>query len=191
MPAFLRIIIQGEKIMKFDIYAKNYEVSEKLKSITEQKLAKLDKYFKDDDAVAKVNFKKQGNSLTTEIMLDYNGRLVRATASSDNFYDNIDVVLPKLEGQIRKHRTRFDKHNKNAAFADASVYDVKNREEKSDRRLVKKKNFALSPMTVKEAAEEMELLGHSFYVFLEAKSNTVQVLYRRNDGDLGLIEPQI
>ena len=177
--------------MKFDIYAKNYEVGEKIKSITEQKLAKLDKYFKDDETVAKVSFKKQGNSFTTEIMLDFNGKFVRASATSDNFYDNIDVILPKLEGQIRKHRTRFDKHNKNAAFGDASIYDTKNKEENAKRQVVKKKNFLLTPMTVKEAEEEMELLGHSFYVFLEAKTNTVQVLYKRNDGDLGLIEPQV
>ena len=177
--------------MKIDIYAKNYEVGEKLKNITEQKLAKLDKYFKDDDTVAKVSFKKQATSLTTEIMLDFNGKFVRATATSDNFYDNIDVILPKLEGQIRKHRTKFDKHNKNAAFSEAAIYDLKNKEENAKSQVVKKKSFALSPMTVKEAEEEMELLGHSFYVFLEAKSNTVQVLYKRNDGDLGLIEPQI
>ena len=177
--------------MKIDIYAKNYEVGEKLKSVTEQKLAKLDKYFKDDESVAKVTFKKQANSLTTEIMLDFNGKLVRATASSDNFYDNIDVILPKLEGQIRKHRTKFDKHNKNVAFNDAAIYDLKNKEENNKFEVVKKKSFALTPMTVKEAEEEMELLGHSFYVFLEAKSNTVQVLYKRNDGDLGLIEPQV
>lgn len=177
--------------MKIGIYAKNYEVGEKLKNITEQKLAKLDKYFKDDETTAKVSFKKQGNSLTTEIMLDYNGKLVRATATGDNFYDNIDVILPKLEGQIRKHRTKFDKHNKNTAFLDAAIYDLKSDEEKLAREIVKKKNFALSPMTVKEAEEEMELLGHSFYVFLEAKTNTVQVLYKRDDGDLGLIEPQV
>ena len=177
--------------MKIDIYAKNYEVGDKLKSITEQKLAKLDKYFKDDLAAAKVSFKKQGNSLTTEIMLDFNGKFVRATATSDNFYDNIDVILPKLEGQIRKHRTKFDKHNKNAAFNEAAIYDSKSKEENVKSQLVKKKNFTLSPMTVKEAEEEMDLLGHSFYVFLEAKSNTVQVLYKRNDGDLGLIVPQI
>lgn len=177
--------------MKFDVYAKNYEVGEKLKNITEQKLAKLDKYFKDDETTAKVSFKKQGNSFTTEIMLDFNGKLVRATATGDNFYDNIDAVLPKLEGQIRKHRTRFDKHNKNAAFNDAAIFDVKNDAENDKRQLVKKKSFVLTPMTVKEAEEEMELLGHSFYVFLEAKTNTVQVLYKRNDGDLGLIEPQV
>lgn len=175
--------------MKIEITSRNYEVGENLKKVTEQKLAKLDKYFAPDDVAVKVCFKKQANSLTTEVMLDYVGKFVRATATSDNFYDNLDVVLPKLEGQIRKYRTRFDKHQKNVAFRDVAIYGDKPTGKKAD--VVKEKKFRLKPMTVAEAAEEMELLGHSFYVFREAKSNTVQVLYLRNDGDLGLIEPEI
>jgi putative sigma-54 modulation protein len=176
--------------MKIEIISRNYEVSERLKEITNQKIAKLNKYFDDGDTKVKVCFKKEASSLTTEVMLDYAGKLVRATASSDNFYDNLDVVLPKLEGQIRKHRTRFDKHQKNVAFRDSAVFETADREEKQSS-IVKEKKFKLSPMTVDEAVEEMELLGHSFYVFLEAKSNTVQVIYKRKDGDLGLIEPEI
>ena len=176
--------------MRIEIIGRNYEVSERLKEITEQKLAKLDKYFVDSDAKAKVSFKKQASSLTTEVMLDYTGKLVRATATSDNFYDNLDIILPKLEGQIRKYRTRFDKHQKNSAFREASVYETADREQKKTE-IVKDKKFKLVPMTVNEAMEEMELLGHSFYVFLEAKSNTIQILYLRKDGDLGLIEPEI
>lgn len=176
--------------MKIDIIGRNYEVSERLKDITAQKLAKLDKYFDGADTRAKVCFKKEANALTTEVMLDYAGKFVRATASSANFYDNLDVVLPKLEGQIRKHRTRFDKHSKNVAFSSSAVYETADRDE-IKASIVKEKKFKLSPMTVDEAKEEMELLGHSFYVFLEAKSNMVQVLYQRNDGDLGLIEPEI
>lgn len=176
--------------MKIEITSRNCEVSERLKEITNQKIAKLNKYFADDDTKVKVSFKKEASSLTTEVMLDYAGKLVRATASSDNFYDNLDVVLPKLEGQIRKHRTKFDKHQKNVAFRDAAVFETADREEKSNA-IVKEKKFKLSPMTVEEAIEEMELLGHSFYVFLEAKTNTVQVIYARKDGDLGLIEPEI
>ena len=121
--------------------------------------------------------------------LSRSSSLVRATASSENFYDNLDVVLPKLEGQIRKYRTRFDKHQKNSAFRDQALFG--DDADKKAQTVVKEKKFLLSPMTVEEAMEEMELLGHSFYVFLEAKSNTVQVLYLRNDGDLGLIEPEI
>ncbi len=176
--------------MKLDIIGRNCEVSERLKEITAQKIAKLDKYFGSEDAKAKVCFKKEASSLTTEIMLDYAGKLVRATASSDNFYDNLDVVLPKLEGQIRKHRTKFDKHQKNVAFRESAVFETADRESKQSS-IVKEKKFKLEPMTIDEAMEEMELLGHSFYVFKEAKTNTVQVLYLRKDGDLGLIEPEI
>jgi putative sigma-54 modulation protein len=107
--------------MKIEITSRNYEVSERLKEIADKKLAKLDKYFDGNNAKAKVCFKKEAQSLTVEVMLDYAGKLVRATASGDNFYDDLDVVLPKLEGQIRKHRTRFDKHQKNVAFRDAAV----------------------------------------------------------------------
>ena len=176
--------------MKFEITARNYELSEKLRKVTEQKLSKLDKYFGGEDVSARVSFKKQAQSLTLEVMLDYAGKFVRASATSDNFYNNIDIVLPKLEGQIRKHRTRFDKHNKNMAYRDASMFDGDNVVENSKSDVVKQKKFKLVPMTLEEAEEEMELLGHNFYVFLDAKTDTIQVLYKRNDGDLGLIEPQ-
>lgn len=176
--------------MKIEFTSRNYEVSDKLKQVTEQKFSKLSKYFLDADTSVKVSFKKQANSLTTEVMLNYAGKFVRATATSDNFYDNLDVVLPKIEGQIRKYRTKFDKHQKNMAFREQAIFENSD-DEPNQKSIVKDKKFKLTPMTVNEAMEEMELLGHSFYVFLEAKSNTVQVLYQRNDGDLGLIEPQI
>ena len=175
--------------MKIEIVSRNYQASEKLEEITEQKLSKLDKYF-DGETKARVSFKKEATALTLEVMLDYTGKLVRATATGDNFYDQLDIVLPKLEGQIRKHRTRFDKHNKNNAFKEAEIYVSANNNAKKAT-IVKEKKFTLTPMTVDEAIEEMELSGHNFYVFLEAKSNTVQVLYLRNDGDLGLIEPNV
>ncbi len=175
--------------MKIEIVGRNYEVSENLKKVTEQKISKLDKYFGDTMVTAKVVFKKESTSCTTEVMFDYSGKFVRASWRSDNFYDNLDVVLPKLEGQIRKYRTRFDQHQKNSAFRDVAVYGMA--KESKEVSLVKQKKFSLKPMTVDEAIEELELLGHSFYVFLEAKTNSVQVLYVRNDGDLGLIQPEI
>lgn len=177
--------------MKFDIVERNCNINDHLKRIAEQKLAKLDKYFNGEDTNAKVSFKREANSLTVEIMLDYCGKLVRATATSDNFYDDLDLVLPKIEGQIRKHRTRFDQHQKNMAFKENAVYETAYRSEEITSKVVKEKKFLLKAMTVEEAKEEMELLGHSFYIFLEAKTNKIQVLYLRNDGDLGLIEPVI
>ncbi len=175
--------------MKVEITCRNCTANDHLRSVIEQKLEKLNKYFGDKQAIAKVCLKKEASSLTTEVMLDYAGKFVRATASSDNFYDNIDVVLPKIEGQIRKHRTRFDQSSKISAYKESAMFFTG--EEEKDKIVVKEKRFTLKPMTVDEAIVDMELLGHSFYVFLEAKTNTVQVLYLRNDGDLGLIEPQI
>ncbi len=173
--------------MKIELLGKNYDVSEKLKEITAQKLSKLDKYFESDETKAKVCFKKQASTLTTEVMLDYTGKFVRATASGDNPYDTLDLILPKLEGQIRKYRTRFDKHQKNVAYRQDATFM---KEEAKSGTIVKQKKFTLKPMTVEEAIEEMELLGHSFYVFKEVKSDTVQVLYLRKDGDFGLIESE-
>lgn len=176
--------------MRTEYLIRNCELSDKLKALTEQKLAKLDKYFSEESVSAKVSMKKEGALLTTEVMLAYAGKLVRSSFASDNFYDNLDVILPKLEGQIRKYRTKFDKHSKNKAYKEIVEFDTAERFENAKPSLVKEKKFVLLPMTVNEAIEEMELLGHSFYVFREAKSNTVQVLYKRNDGDLALIETE-
>ena len=176
--------------MKIDFITKNCEASEHLKRITEQKLSKLDKYFGENDAQVKVRTKKEGSFFTTEVTLDYCTKFVRASATGDNFYDNLDKVLPKLEGQIRKYRTRFDKHSKNSAFREAGVFEGELAFEQAKSNIVREKKFKLTPMTVNEAIEELDLLGHSFYVFKEAKSGTVQVLYRRNDGDLALIETE-
>ena len=176
--------------MKFEFTARNYNLSEHLKEVTERKLSRLDKYFGDSTATAKVIFKKEATSMITEVALEYANKFVRASASSDNFYDNIDAVLPKIEGQIRKHRTRFDKHQKNVAFKEDVTYLGAREVEDKSSKLVKTKNFKLNPMTTEEAIEEMELLGHNFYVYLDAKTDEIKVLYLRNDGDLGLIEPQ-
>lgn len=175
--------------MKFNYVLRNAELNEHLKRIAETKLAKLEKYFGEEEPTAKVCLKKQARQCTLEVMLSYAGKLVRGVATAENFYDGLDFVLPKLEGQIRKHRTKFDKHSKNVAFKDASLYTSYDGDEKL--KVVKEKKFKLTPMTVMEAVDELELLGHDFYVFLEVKTNTIQVLYKRNDGDLGLIEPEI
>lgn len=176
--------------MDIEITTRNCVLTERLNKITYAKLEKLDKYFTKSDAKSKVCFKKENKSFITEIMLDYSGKLVRATATGKNFYSTLDSVLPKLEGQIRKYHTRFDKSNKNTAYKDRNIFKESERIEKNDSKVVKEKKFKLKPLTVQEAMAEMELLGHNFYVFREAKTDTIQILYLRNDGDLGLIETQ-
>lgn len=176
--------------MNINLVTKNYEVSEHLKRITEQKLSKLDKYFIGSEPSAKVGFKKQANTLTLEIVLSYAGKFIRATVSGDNFYDNLDLILPKLEGQIRKHRTKFDKHNKNNAYKEDSTYFAERFLDDNKKSVVKNKKFKLNPQTLDEAIEEMELLGHEFFVYKDAKTDQIKILYKRLDGDLGLIEPE-
>ncbi len=172
--------------MNIEIIERNYEAGERLKGMIVKKIEKLDKYF-DQDAKCKVSLKKENNSMKTEVMLDYHGKLVRAQVISDNFYDNLDRILPKLEGQIRKYRTMFDKQQKNKAFKDSVLFEPA--EETHNAQVVKTKRFPVYPMSNADAAEEMELLGHSFFIFLDDKTNAVKVMYQRSDGELGVIEP--
>ena len=176
--------------MRLELVARNYEPAEHLKRIISEKLSKLDKYFSSDEMLAKVCLKKEGARLTTEVMLDYAGKFVRAEVSSDNFYENIDKVLPKLEGQIRKFRTMFDKHSKNSAYKEQAIYAVNDVPEQKTGKIVKEKRFKMLPMTAEEAANEMELLGHNFYVYKDVKTDKINVIYLRNDGEYGIIEPE-
>lgn len=178
--------------MRIEIIERNYEASDNLKKIVGQKIEKLDKYFDNPDATdCKIYFKKENASFKLEVMFDYEGRLVRAQVIGDNFYDNIDKILPKLEGQIRKHRTRFDKQQKNNAFKESVMYEAFLEEPEFTERVVKVKNFKLEPMTIEQAIETMEMLGHSFFVYFDSESKEIKVLYLRSDGDLGLIEPTL
>jgi len=175
--------------MRIELNERNYEASEHLKRIIDQKLSKLDKYF-DEEAVAKVVLKKEGSSNKTEVMLSYAGKFIRAEVSSDNFYENIDKVLPKLEGQIRKYRTQFDKHNKNNAYFEQALYAINDIPEKKGSQIVKEKKFKISPLTDEEAVEKMDMLGHNFFVYKDLKTNAVKVVYVRNDGDYGVISTE-
>lgn len=175
--------------MRIELVARNYEPAEHLKRIVSEKLEKLDKYFS-DDAKAKVCLKKEGSTCVLEVMLDYAGKLVRAEVSSDNFYENIDKVLPKLEGQIRKYRTKFDKHSKNSAYKEQALYAINDEPDVKQSKVVKEKRFKMVPMTAEEAAQEMELLGHNFYVYKNIKTDTINVIYLRKDGEYGIIEPE-
>lgn len=172
--------------MRIEIVVKNYQLSEKLNEIITKKVDKLDKYF-DDDTKCKIYLKKEGKSCKMELQLDYKGSFIRAQAYAENFYDALDIVLPKIESQIYKHRTKLEKKLRQNAFIDQMVYPSEYEHEEG--KLVKTKRFDMKPMSLDEAIEEFELIGHTFFVFLEDESNSIKVLYRRDDGNIGLIEP--
>ena len=174
--------------MKIEILTKNYDVSEKLREVLTRKITKLDRYF-EEDSVIKIYLKKEGNgNYKMEITVEYKGNFIKADVSGENFYDNIDVVLPKIEKQIFKHRTKLENKLKRNAYVDFNPNDYG---DILKPQVVKSKKFYLKPMSVDDAIEELDLLNHSFYVFLEASSNEIRVVYRRDDGNIGIIIPQI
>lgn len=172
--------------MKIEINSKNYTVSEKLKDIIEKKVGKLDKYF-NDDAVAKVNCKMEGTTSKLELTVRSRGLFYRAEVTGDNMYENIDLALPKVERQIVKYGDKFatrlkkDSLNKNYLFFEEEPVFKKGE-------VVRTKSFELEPISVEDAKVFLETVGNNFYIFMNRESGRVNVLYKRNDGDFGLID---
>lgn len=173
--------------MRIEIIAKNYKLGEKLKEIIERKLEKFARYF-EDDATAKVILREINQDKDAmEITINFGGgKIMRAEVVSDNMYDNIDIILPKLERQVRKYRTKLGKKVKDSAFDMEALYA----ESVPTRQLnvARTKEIELRKMSVKDAIAEMELLDHSFYVFINETNELVNIVYRRAVGDVGLLD---
>lgn len=174
--------------MRIEIIGRDYSVAERLKDVVERKLSKFDKFF-EDDAQAKVICRKEGERLIMEITISFGGRIVRSEYTSDNMYDNVDVIIPKIERQIEKHRAKLARKLRPDAF------DVIDSQEEiaadiQSRKPVREKSFELIPMDVDEATLQLELLDHNFFVFLNADNGRVNVVYKRGDGNVGLINPK-
>lgn len=173
--------------MRIEIIAKNYKLSDKLKEVIEKKLEKFSRYF-EDDAKAKVVLKEINQDKDVmEITINFSGgKIMRAEVTSDNMYDNIDIVLPKLERQVRKYRTKLGKKLKESAFDVEALYV--DEEPVQDLSVARTKMTELRKMSVKDAIAEMELLDHSFYVFINEANDLVNIVYRRDAGDVGLLD---
>ncbi len=175
--------------MRIEIISKSYKKGEKLDGIIKDKLSKLDRYF-EDEANVKVSLKQIGKEGTKtvkygmEITIFYGSNFVRSEVISDNMYKNIDLALPKLEGQIRKYKTRLDKLKKEA-FDESALYASTIPEEKQ---LVRTKTIHLNSISTKEAIEKMAMTDHDFYVYMDEASGMVSIVYNREDGEVGRIE---
>ena len=172
--------------MIIEFIAKNYNASEKLKDVITKKIDRLDKFFENDTKV-KVMLKESGGVYTLELTIVVDSVVMRSEVSSDNMYNNIDFALPKLEKQIIKHRTKLMSKSKKFRIKDLDMSEMAPVDEKKSA-VVRSKTYELTPMTVEDAIDELELVGHSFYVFVNKSTKNVNVLYKRNDGDYGLIE---
>ncbi|MDR0425937.1 MAG: ribosome-associated translation inhibitor RaiA [Clostridiales bacterium] len=175
--------------MRIEFLARNYNAGEKLKDIIEKKIGRLDKFFEEDTKV-KVVLKKTKDIETLEVTVLASSGLVRAEVSGENMYDNIDTALPKIEKQIVKHHEKLRSKKSKLKEIDFSGFEPAAAAE-PDPKIVKSKVFDLVPMTVEDAIEELELVGHNFYIFLNKVTGGTSVVYLRNDGDYGVIETRI
>ncbi len=175
--------------MRIIITGKNIEVSEYLEDLVTKKVSKLDKYFP-EGTEAHVTLAVERNRHIVEVTIPYVGGIIRGEVASGDMYASVDSVLAKLEHQIVKHRTKLEKNLRQGAFKADPVYAPLEDFDDEPRQVVRVKRFSIKPMDVEEAILQMELLGHSFYVFENAEDGTVNVLYLRKDGNYGLIEPK-
>jgi len=179
--------------MKLEITQKNYVIKERLQDLIEKKVKKLDKYFS-KDASCKVVCSQSKDRLRNkmEVTITSSGKYIRSEVETDNMYANLDICLARIEKQIIKLKGKQDTKNKKAialktiempdfAFLDEAPVFAKPK-------IVKTKKYELSSITPEEAIDEMELVGNTFYVFRNAKTGEVNIVYARNDGGYGLIE---
>lgn len=171
--------------MRIEIIAKNYKLTDHLKDIINQKMEKFSRYF-EDDALSKIFLKETGgkDKYVMEITIFFGNNMVRSEVASENMFNNIDIALPKIEGQIRKHRTKLGKLRK-SALDEGSMYP---QAEQNKMEIIRTKSMSLKKIDLQEAVEEMELVDHDFFIFLNDKTGKVNVLYKRKAGNLGCIE---
>lgn len=175
--------------MKFVYIGKGMEISDRLKERVEKKLQKLERYFQDDvEAQIRMSLER-GNRNIAEITISVSSVILRAEESSSDMFSSIDRAVDKLNRQIRRHRTKLEKRLRAGAF-DHELDIASEQEEVASYNLVRVKKFSVKPMQVEDAIVQMELLGHTFFLFLNEETDTMCVLYLRSDGSYGLLQPE-
>ncbi len=173
----MKVIITGRKI----------DISAGMRSYTEKKMQKLDKFF-DEGADAQVTLSVEKGRQTAELTIFYGGFVYRAEDTCEDMYASIDRAIDLIERQIRKNKTRLEKKLREGAFA-ATVSENAETEEK-EFKIVKSKKHAIKPMSPEEAILQMNLLGHEFFVFHNDETDKIDIVYKRKDGNYGLIEAE-
>lgn len=174
--------------MKVTVIGKNIELTSSLKEMVEKKIGKLDKYF-EGDVEAKSTLSSHKGRHKIEVNIPFNGVVLRGEESTGDMYKSIDLVQDKLERQIRKQKTKLSRRNGGSVrFAEVKDFEPNVEADKGD--LVRVKKFGIKPMDSEEAILQMNLLGHNFFVYQDSDTNKVNVVYKRKDGNYGLLEPE-
>ena len=172
--------------MKTIITGKNYTPSDKLKETIEKKFRKLDKYFS-DEITGNVMAVKEKAGYKVEATIKTKGNIFRAEVKADDPYDCVDRCVEKLSNQMSRFKTKLQKKykgQKDFGFEELPEYE----EEMEEIKVVRTKKFQLEPMTADEAIMQMEMLNHEFFVYLNMETDSVNVAYKRKDGDYGILE---
>lgn len=173
--------------MAIIVRGKNIEITPSLKEYVEKRIGKITKYFSAVGEISVVLTVEKGRHIV-EVTVPVNGMLLRGEESTADMYTSIDLVIEKLEKQIEKYKTKLTKKLRANVFKGDLVKDV-SEAVSEDFKIVKTKRFAVKPMNVEEAIMQMNLINHDFFVFSNADTEEVNVVYRRKDGNYGLIEP--
>ena len=176
--------------MKFIIIGKNIDVTPGLREAVESKMGKLERYFTPDTEIH-VTLSVQKERQKIEVTIPVKGGIIRSEQESNDMYVSIDLVEEVIERQLRKYKNKLvAKHQEGSNFKEEFIETEDNAEDDGEIRIVRTKKFGFKPMYPEDACVQMELLGHDFYVFCNAETDEVNVVYRRKNGTFGLIEPE-
>lgn len=178
-------------MIKYSIRGENLEVTEAIRDYVVSKLEKIENYFQPEQELdARINLKVyREKTAKVEVTIPLGSITLRAEDVSQDMYGSIDLVTDKIERQIRKNKTKIERKNKNKVatgqlFTDALVEDSNVVQSK----VVRSKQIDLKPMDLEEAILQMDLLGHDFFIYVDVEDQTTNVIYRREDGEIGLLE---
>lgn len=175
--------------MKFTISGKNIDVTPSLRDAIEQKLGKLERYFTPEtEIIVTLSVEKERQKI--EVTIPVKGTIIRSEQVSDNMYVSIDLVEEVIERQLRKYKNKLiDKHQEGGNFQPEFAVQEDDIDD-GEIKIIRTKRFGIKPMFPEDACVQMELLGHNFFVFSNAETDEVNVVYKRKDNTYGLIEPE-
>lgn len=173
--------------MNINIRGKHIEVTDALKDYVMKRVSKLERY-SDEFQDVQVTLLVEKDRHRVEVTAPINGMILRGEEETSDMYQSIDLVLEKLERQIDKYRTRLSKRLRTKALKD---HEAEHPFEEETHQVVRNKKFQAKPMSVDEAIMQMNLIGHNFFVFTDAETHQMNVVYRRKDGHYGVLEPEM
>ncbi len=175
--------------MKINISGKGMKVGDRLQQRIEEKLGKFNRFF-GDDVIANVKVRPETNQKCIEVTLKIQKHYYRSETVADDVFTALDQAVDVLEGQIRKHKTRIEKRIHDYAYIKEYLKtQPQGVLDEDEPRIIRRKSFDITPMDPEEAVLQMEMLGHSFLLYLDMETDKVCVVYKRKDGNYGLIEP--